>query len=194
MTQSRRSLWTAKLKGKTVSSSLTALRLQKPFVGKALGVDPSLRGTGLAVVEALPGGQLKLCHSQTLRMPPSVSFSQCLGEIFIGVKNVLNDHNVHMVALEQTIFVQNIKIAQILGASRGAAIAAAAIHGLTVAEYPPLRVKKSIVGVGNATKQQVAHMLANLLKLPSILPHDESDAASVALCHIFTTSNLIQSL
>ena len=90
------------------------------------------------------------------------------------------------VALEQTIYVQNIRTAQILGAARGAAIAAAALQDLPVFEYPPLRVKQAVVGFGRASKEQMARTVMALLGHGRPLAADEADAAGVALCHAFT--------
>src|SRR5208282_5911511 len=90
------------------------------------------------------------------------------------------------VALEQTIYVQNFRTAQILGAARGAAIAAAAIRGLPVFEYAPLRVKQAVTGSGRASKEQLARTLMAFLGHAETLATDESDAAGVALCHAFT--------
>jgi crossover junction endodeoxyribonuclease RuvC len=99
---------------------------------------------------------------------------------------LLADARVRHVALEQTIYVQNIRTAQILGAARGAAIAAAALGDLPVFEYPPLRVKQAVVGAGRASKEQMARTVAMLLGLGRSLPSDEADAAGVALCHAYT--------
>jgi crossover junction endodeoxyribonuclease RuvC len=93
---------------------------------------------------------------------------------------------VRHVALEQTIYVQNFQTAQILGAARGAAIAAASVLGKPIFEYPPLRVKQAVVGFGRADKSQVAGITRQLLRLSAALPLDESDAAAVAFCHAFT--------
>jgi crossover junction endodeoxyribonuclease RuvC len=74
----------------------------------------------------------------------------------------------------------------ILGAARGAGIAAAAVAGVEVYEYAPLRVKQAVVGFGRASKEQVAGMVAQHCKLKTALPTDESDAVATALCHAFT--------
>jgi crossover junction endodeoxyribonuclease RuvC len=82
--------------------------------------------------------------------------------------------------------VQNFQTAQILGAARGAAIAAAALREVPVFEYPPLRVKQAVVGLGRASKEQVARTVMALLGHSRTLAVDEADAAGVALCHAFT--------
>jgi crossover junction endodeoxyribonuclease RuvC len=112
--------------------------------------------------------------------------SFALGRIFRAVDAFLEGASVRHVALEETIFVQNYQIAQKLGAARGAAIAAAALRGLDVFEYAPLRIKLAVVGAGRASKEQVARTVAGLLGHARPLASDEADAAAAALCHAFT--------
>ncbi len=182
-----RQLWKAKLEGKGSGkpSSIPGLAKAK-FVGTILGIDPSLRGTGLAVVEFSRPNTPNLLQSETIRIKPRVSMPECLGEINRAVSRILDTHKIDVVVLEQTIYVQNFQTAQVLGAARGAAIAAAAVKDLPVFEYPPLRVKQAVVGVGRASKIQVAKTIRSLMGHSALLQLDESDAAAVAICHAFT--------
>ena len=192
-------MWAAKLAGgalpapkaapvRTASGGTQAVFSLKrpPFDGVVLGIDPSLRGTGLAVVEFSPARQPVLLRCRTLKIPPSRPMSYALGEIHRAVASFLGDFKVRHVALEQTIYVQNFQTAQILGAARGAAISAAALGGMDVFEYPPLRVKQAVTGVGRASKEQMARTVMAILGHGSMLASDEADAAGVALCHAFT--------
>jgi len=198
-----RDLWKAKLEGRLPPPVLPAAlaRLagkaapvvgavqaqRRHFAGRVLGIDPSLRGTGLALVEFGGNGRQPLILlSRTVRVPAKHDMAFCLGEIFRAVAAVLRDHAVDHVALEKTIFVQNVSTAQILGAARGAAIAAAACAEKPVFEYPPLRVKQAVVGVGRASKEQMARTVMALVGHGRPLDYDEADAAGVALCHAFT--------
>jgi crossover junction endodeoxyribonuclease RuvC len=101
-----------------------------------------------------------------------------LGEIHRAVSDFLDGTSVRHVALEQTIFVQNFQTAQILGAARGAAIAAVALRDRPVFEYPPLRVKQAVVGAGRASKEQMARSVMALLGHGRTLAPDEADAAA----------------
>jgi len=183
-----RQLWKDKVAGKPVSSGSAVPNpfAKKKYVGTVLGIDPSLRGTGLAIVEFRSGGQQILLRSETLKQKPKVSMSECLGRICERVLQILDTYEIHEVALEQTIYVQNFQTAQILGAARGAAIAAAAMRGKQVFEYPPLRVKQAVVGHGRASKEQVAKTIRTLLGHGAMLEFDESDAAAVAVTHAYT--------
>jgi len=156
------------------------------FTGRILGIDPSLRGTGLALIEFVPGRAPVLLRCRTVRVPAKHSMAYALGEIHRAVREFLDGTEVRHVALEQTIFVQNFQTAQILGAARGAAMAVAALHDRPVFEYAPLRVKQAVVGAGRASKEQMARTVMALLGHGSTLAVDEADAAGVALCHAFT--------
>ena len=188
-----REMWKARLEGRNVPAAASAgatLALGRPargaFAGRVLGIDPSLRGTGLALVEFTPGRSPVLLRCQTVRVPAKQPMAFALGEIHRAVANFLAAADVRHVALEQTIFVQNFQTAQILGAARGAAIAAAAIAEREVFEYAPLRVKQAVVGAGRASKEQMARTVMALLGHGRPLAADEADAAGVALCHAFT--------
>lgn len=181
-----RQMWKAKLEGRPVPTGSRPAPSAAPFSGRVLGVDPSLRGTGLALVEFAPGRTPVLLRSATVRVPARRTLAEALAEIHRSVGGFLSGGAVRHVALEQTIYVQNVRTAQILGAARGAAMVAAAEVGLPVFEYPPLRVKQAVVGAGRASKEQMARTVATFLGLGRPLPSDEADAAGVALCHAFT--------
>jgi crossover junction endodeoxyribonuclease RuvC len=192
---SRRALWTAKVLGNLPAQQYSAdddeaLAAQhtplgrRAFSGIVLGIDPSLRGTGLALVEFSAAGA-QLLSSRTLKIKVTVPLPSCLGGIFEAVREILAKTAVKHVAIEETIFVQNRKAVHILGAARGAAIVAAARAGVEVFEYAPRRVKQAVVGRGGASKDQVVALVAQHLGCAR-LPSDEADAAATALCHAFT--------
>ena len=197
-----RQMWKAKLEGGALPVPSAAPRAaaaraagwqaplslnRAPFAGVVLGIDPSLRGTGLALIEFVPGRQPVLLRCQTVRVAAKLPMAHALGEIHRAVAAFLDAaKEVRHVALEQTIFVQNFQTAQILGAARGAAISAAARRERPVFEYAPLRVKQAVVGAVRASKEQMARTVMALLGHGRTLALDEADAAGVALCHAFT--------
>lgn len=184
-----RKMWAAKLAGTLPASAhvpASAGALRVAFEGRVLGIDPSLRGTGLALVEFTRGRAPVLLRCQTVKVSPKKSMGYALAEIHRAVTAFVVDLEPRHVAMEQTIFVQNFQTAQILGAARGAAMAAASLHALEVWEYPPLRVKQAVVGAGRASKEQMARTVKSLLGLGAALAYDEADAAGVALCHAYT--------
>jgi len=181
-------MWKAKLEGKLAAKAWPeAPTLQRQaFHGRVLGIDPSLRGTGLALIEFTPGRQPVLLRCQTVKIAAKLSMAHCLAEIHQAVAAFVADFDPRHVALEQTIYVQNFQTAQILGAARGAAIAAAALKKKEIFEYAPLRVKQAVAGRGHASKEQVARTVMGMLGHGRTLALDESDAAAVALCHALT--------
>ncbi len=157
----------------------------KRLEGLVLGIDPSLRGTGLSIIESCADGSVRYVESLTVKNHPSLSMPECLARILDETMHIIKRNKPICVAIEQSVYVQNFRTALILGSSRGAAIAAAASMRLQVFEYPPLRIKQAVIGYGRASKEQVAKSVADLTKSP-ILPSDEADASAAALTHIFT--------
>jgi crossover junction endodeoxyribonuclease RuvC len=191
-----RQMWAAKLEGRPVPappmrglrSSPGSESLPKvAFVGIVLGIDPSLRGTGLALIDFQPGRAPVLLRCATVHVAAKRPMATALAEIHRAVSLFIDGAGgIRHVALEQTIYVQNFQTAQILGAARGAAIAAAAIRDLPIFEYAPLRMKQAVTGMGRASKEQLARTVMAILGHGRTLALDESDAAGVALCHAFT--------
>jgi crossover junction endodeoxyribonuclease RuvC len=97
-----------------------------------------------------------------------------------------------MVAIEEVFYSVNAKSALKLGQVRGVALLAAALQGVPVAEYAPLKIKSSVVGYGLAKKEQVQFMVARLLQMNELPePPDAADALAVAICHIHTAQTLL---
>ena len=188
MNSKSRKLWAQHLTGqgkKSQSVNTDALLKKKPFSGRILGIDPSLRGTGLAVLDC-QGNQYKLLHSETLKLTAKVASIDCLGKIHQTVSDLVDLWKPRHVSCEETIYVQNFKTAQVMGSARGAALSAVAIREVPVFEYAPLRVKQAVVGFGRASKEQMAQTLSQMLGLGKSLPFDQSDALGLALCHAYT--------
>jgi len=181
-------MWKAKLEGRLAPRTPAAVPLGRrvAFQGRVLGIDPSLRGTGLALIEFVPGREPVLLRCQTVRVATKHPLPHCLAEIHRAVAAFVADFDPRHVALESTIYVQNFQTAQILGAARGAAITAAALQAKEIFEYAPLRVKQAVTGQGRAGKDQMARTVMAMLGHGRALAFDEADAAGVALCHAFT--------
>lgn len=189
MNQSSRKLWAKHLAGQSTKSKKgidpKLLLKKEPFKGRILGVDPSLRGTGLAILEC-QGSSYRLLHSETLKLGSKISSISCLGKIHELVAHLTDLWQPRHISCEETIYVQNFKTAQIMGSARGAALSAAAIRNIPVFEYAPLRVKQAVVGFGRASKEQMSSTLAQMFGLPQALPFDQADALGLALCHALT--------
>ncbi|CAI8284316.1 MAG: Crossover junction endodeoxyribonuclease RuvC [Opitutia bacterium UBA7350] len=188
--KSTRKLWADYIaKGGTAGSQAigqVSMQLPEQFSGVILGVDPSLRGSGFAVLKYRAGKTPSLIESVTLKLKPKLKQPECLGAIGNQMEDFIDQHRIDHVAIEETIYVQNFQTAQILGAARGVVIGVAAMRGLPVYEYAPLRIKQAVVGAGRASKEQVARTVQSLTGTDFGKRYDESDAAAVALCHAFS--------
>lgn len=149
---------------------------------RVLAVDPSLRGTGFAVLESA-GGKIRALTYGVVVNPPKLSAHYCLKEIHTALENVARTHQPTTFAIEGVIYVQNVRTAIIMGSARGAALLVAAQHGLDVHEYAPRLVKQAVVGRGSAQKDQVAFMIRAILGLTETPPADAADALAIGLTH-----------
>ena len=159
---------------------------KKPFSGTILGVDPSLRATGLAIISVVDSVKYRLIKSETIINQSSLSMLDCLGEINRRCQLILQKYDITEVACEETIYVQNFQTAQILGAAKGAALGVISSYSIPISEYSPLRIKQAVVGYGRASKEQVSQTIKTFLQLNETLQHDQSDACAVAICHALT--------
>jgi crossover junction endodeoxyribonuclease RuvC len=150
---------------------------------RVLGIDASLRSTGLAVVEAR-GTALSLVSVSTLRQPAAAPRSACLAAIQKGILELIASAAPGEAAIEGGFFHRNARTADILGQVRGAAIAACAGAGVPVFEYPPRRVKQAVAGSGGAEKLQVRRMVMQLLGLRDEPQEDAGDALAIAICRL----------
>ncbi len=157
---------------------------------RILGIDPGSRVTGFGVIDS-NGRQSKHVFSGCIRTV-NRDFSARLGEIFIGIQSVLQEHQPDQVAVEQVFMAANPSSALKLGHARGAAITAAVIAELPVFEYTPRAVKLALVGTGAAEKEQVQHMIRLLLSVRQPMGLDESDALAVALCHAHSAGTRVK--
>jgi crossover junction endodeoxyribonuclease RuvC len=129
---------------------------------------------------------MRLLASVTVKLGPKLEPYECMGRIADAVEKLARAHAVTHAAIEETIYVQNFRTAQAMGASRGAALSVLARLGVKVGEYAPTRIKLAVAGHGSASKEQVGRMIRTVLRLGDALALDESDAAAAALCHAFT--------
>src|SRR6185369_7999784 len=155
---------------------------------RVLAIDPSLRGTGFAVLEK-SGNKVRALAYGTIKNAPSLLPSGCLVAIHERVSELIARHQPECAAFEGVIFVQSYKNAITLGAARGAALVAVAAHGLPIYEYAPRRVKQSVVGRGGADKGQVGFMVRALLGLTETPSADAADALAIGLTHFQTAAS-----
>lgn len=160
---------------------------------RVLAIDPSLRGTGFAILERV-GAKVRALDFGTIKNKPTLLASGCLVAIHERVCALIAQHQPECAAFEGVIFVQSYQTAITLGAARGAALVAVAARGLPIYEYAPRRVKQSVVGRGGADKGQVGFMVRALLGLTETPSPDAADALAIGLTHFQTAEGPLRSL
>ncbi len=156
---------------------------QMPSTEIILGLDPSLRGTGYGVIEVLAPGKYRALEFGSIQLPSKLSREGCLLAIFEKITEVMDRRTPSCVAIENTIFVQSVQTAIVLGCARGVLLLAAAQRGLAVFGYSPKEIKSASAGTGSAAKQQVGFMVRVLLGLETTPDSDAADALAVAMAH-----------
>ncbi len=154
--------------------------IRKPL--RILGIDPGLRRTGWGVVD-VEGNRLTYVGCGSVEPAEDLPLAGRLLAIHEGLASVLADFRPVEAAVEQT-FVNKDGVATLkLGQARGVAMLAPAMFGISVFEYAPNQVKKTVVGAGHADKNQVAVMLKILLPKAEVKSVDAADALAVAITH-----------
>jgi crossover junction endodeoxyribonuclease RuvC len=149
---------------------------------RILGIDPGLAVTGYGLVEK-DGTKLLYIASGRIRSDQAEPLPQRLRAILAGLEEVIGSYGPVEVAVEKVFVNVNPQSTLLLGQARGAAICAAVLAHLPVSEYTALQVKKSVVGLGHARKEQVQEMVKRLLRLPGLPGPDAADALACAICH-----------
>ena len=165
------------------------MKLSSPVI---LGIDPGTVVMGYAII-TINGNRIDLLKMDVLKLVSEKDAYQRLEKIFTQVCDLIQLHKPTMFAIEAPFFGKNVQSMLKLGRAQGVAIAAAMQASIPVTEYSPKKIKQSITGNGNATKEQVFKMLQNIISIEE-KPHffDASDALAVALCHHYATSSPIK--
>jgi crossover junction endodeoxyribonuclease RuvC len=149
---------------------------------RIIGIDPGLRRTGWGVIET-EGNRLVFIGCGSVEPPDDMPLASRLLAIHEGLAAVLGDFRPAEAAVEQT-FVNKDGVATLkLGQARGVAMLSPAMFGISVAEYAPNQVKKTVVGAGHADKNQIAVMLKILLPKAEPKSPDAADALAIAITH-----------
>lgn len=149
---------------------------------RLLGLDPGLRITGWGIIEA-KGQHLRHVANGKIVSDANFGISERLVQLHDGIMQVLKDYKPEEAAVEETFVNSNPSSTLALGLARGMALLAPAQCGLSVSQYLPNKVKKSVVGAGHADKKQVQMMVERLLPGVTFACADAADALAVAICH-----------
>ena len=153
---------------------------------KVLGIDPGtgIVGYGVVITDA-PGRLARLVECGVIRTSPRAALPLRLLTIHEGLTELLDRHTPDVLAVEDIFFGTNVRTMAVLGHARGVILLAGAKAGIPVFEYPPAKVKQTVVGRGAALKPQVGFMVAKLLGLKRApAPADAADGVAVALTHL----------
>ncbi len=151
-------------------------------VQRIIGIDPGSRLTGYGVIDSIPG-KVAFVACGVIKTTVKYPLANRLNEIFDGINEVIQLHDPEVAAVEEIFMSNNANSALKLGQARGAAVVAAMQNGLGVYDYSAKKVKRAVVGYGQAEKGQVQHMIRVLLGLSKEPSEDAADALAVAICH-----------
>src|SRR5664279_5012137 len=150
-----------------------------------LGVDPGTIFTGYGIICHDKNTSTRVCNG-LIKLPSTKSLPQKLEIIYDELSKVIRTYKPDEFAIETAFYGKNVQSAMKIGYARGVSLLAAIHNKLPASEYSPREVKKSVVGNGAASKEQVFFMISTLLNLKNEkMRFDESDALAVALCHAF---------
>lgn len=149
---------------------------------RILGIDPGLRRTGWGVIES-DGNRLIYVGCGSIEARETLPLAERLVVIHDGLSRILNEFNPVEAAVEQTFVNKDGAATLKLGQARGVAMLAPARFGISVAEYAPNKVKKTVVGAGHADKTQIRVMLGILLPKADPKSADAADALAIAITH-----------
>lgn len=154
-----------------------------------LGVDPGTTIMGYGLLE-INGAKIKVIQYGVINLKSYANHAIKLKKIFDRTIQLISEYLPDELAIESPFYGNNVQSMLKLGRAQGVAIAAALSRDIPYVEYAPKKIKQAITGNGNASKEQVALMLIQILKLqeaPKLF--DSTDALAVALCHHYQKGN-----
>jgi crossover junction endodeoxyribonuclease RuvC len=157
---------------------------------RILGIDPGLRRTGWGLIEA-EGNRLIHVACGSLETSERAALGERLVAIHDGLLAVIERYSPHEAAVEATFVNANASATLKLGQARGIAMLVPAKAGLTVAEYAPNVVKKTVVGAGHGEKAQIRMMIGVLLPKADPETEDAADALAIAVCHAHHRTSVV---
>jgi crossover junction endodeoxyribonuclease RuvC len=154
-----------------------------------LGIDPGTTIMGYGLVQS-NGTKISLIAMGVLQLSKYDDHALRLKKIFERTLGLIEEYKPDELAVEAPFFGKNVQSMLKLGRAQGVAIAAAMYRDVPIFEYSPKKIKQSITGNGNASKEQVAAMLKNQFKI-EVLPKDldATDGLAAAVCHTYQNNS-----
>lgn len=160
---------------------------------RILGIDPGSRVTGFGVID-VRGREHFYVSSGCIKTPPDAPLAERIAVIVKHIDEIITLYQPQQTAIEQVFVNVNPASTLMLGQARGAAMAALVMRNLPVFEYTALQVKQAVVGRGKAAKEQVQHMVVQMLGLSGTPQADAADGLAVALTHALRNHSLAAQL
>ena len=157
---------------------------------RLIGIDPGTNLLGFAVIE-VANKKMKVIELGVVRLSMYENHQLKLRKIFERIQAIIKVHKPKEMAIEAPFFGKNVQSMLKLGRAQGVAIVAGVTLDLKVTEYAPRKIKQSVTGKGNASKEQVAAMLASTFGIDlSKYTLDATDALAAAACHFYQSKTL----
>ncbi|MDG2396141.1 MAG: crossover junction endodeoxyribonuclease RuvC [Flavobacteriaceae bacterium] len=160
------------------------------MVGKIiLGIDPGTSVMGYGLIKVVEN-QMEFILLNELQLKKYSDHYVKLKYIFTRTIELIESYHPDEIAIEAPFFGKNVQSMLKLGRAQGVAMAAGLSRDIPIVEYSPKKIKMSITGNGNATKEQVAKMLQSQFgfkELPKNL--DSTDGLAAAVCHFYNKSS-----
>ncbi|MCX6291323.1 MAG: crossover junction endodeoxyribonuclease RuvC [Bacteroidetes bacterium] len=154
-----------------------------------LGIDPGTNIMGYGLI-CIKGSGMELITMGVLHLKKSDGHATKLKCIFEKTLSLIDEYKPDDLAIEAPFFGKNIQSMLKLGRAQGVAMAAGLYRTIPIFEYSPKKIKQSITGNGNASKEQVAVMLQTLLSIKELPDYlDATDGLAAAVCHFFQNRN-----
>lgn len=156
-----------------------------------LGIDPGTSVMGYGIIMA-KGKKMELIRMGVIQLSKYPDHAVKMKKIFDRVCQLIEEFSPDELAIEAPFFGKNVQSMLKLGRAQGVSIAAALRYDMSYVEYAPRKIKQSITGNGNASKEQVAAMLQSTLNIPAEnMPKglDATDGLGAAVCHFYQSSN-----
>jgi crossover junction endodeoxyribonuclease RuvC len=157
--------------------------MSAPSRVRILGIDPGSLRLGYGVIDRIGPAQLSYVECGVISAPARMERAERLTSIGRGLRELLEELHPDEAAMEQAFFGKNIQSTLALGEARGVATFIVNDKGIKVTGYAPARIKRTVVGHGAATKQQIGYLVRALLSLRRVPESDAADALAIAICH-----------
>ena len=156
-----------------------------------LGIDPGTTIMGFGILK-VKDKKMNLVQMNELNLTKYMDHYLKLKLVFERTLSLIEEHSPDEIAIEAPFFGKNVQSMLKLGRAQGVAMAAGLSREIPITEYSPKKIKKSITGNGNASKEQVAKMLQNLLAIKNLPKNlDATDGLAAAVCHFYNSNSVL---